>query len=232
MSSAIRHILIAARWDFLRQHRHNVLSADFVITILYLFLIYSIPASDKRAFLILLVFNDPVIFGMLFIGMLYLFERSENTLQALSVTPLRPAQYLWSKVITLTAITVASALALAIAADGWSFNYGYFIPGVALSGSLFALIGFGLVLSCRSFNDYMLRIAAVMIPAALPVLNLFGITHTLWFYLIPSQAGMKLLEAGFGPVPAWEITYAVLYLLLWNAWAFRWSLRRFVQKGR
>ena len=76
------------------------------------------------------------------------------------------------------------------------------------------------VVSCKNFNQYLLRMAGILVPTALPFLNFFEITDTLWWYLLPSQAGLLLLEAAFLPVEGWQIAYALLYLVVWNAGAF------------
>jgi len=229
----MKKLWIAIQWDILRQQRYQIFTAAFVITLLYVLSFLYFSLSEQIPLLVTLIFNDPAGLGMLFIGALYLMERSENTLQALSVVPLPPAHYIWSKTISLSLLATLSAIAMAVAGYGWGFNYGYFITGIGLSASLFTLLGLALVVHCRSFNDYILRIALVLMPVILPFFNLFGLTDTLWWYFIPSQAGLLLTEAAFAPVAAWKLIYALIYLLLWNALAFRIALHHFItQRSR
>lgn len=223
----MKKLWIAIQWDIRRQQRYQIFTAAFVVTLLYVLFFLYFSLSDQIPLLVTLIFNDPAGLGMLFIGALYLMERSENTLQALSVTPLPPAHYVWSKTISLSLLATLSALAMALAGFGWSFHYGYFIAGIGLSASLFTLLGLALVVHCRSFNDYILRIAIFLTPVILPFFNLFGVTDTLWWYLIPSQASLLLMEAAFTPVTAWKLIYALIYLILCNTLAFRISLHYF-----
>ncbi len=158
----MKKLWIAIQWDMLRQQRYQIYTAAIVITLLYVLSFLYFSLSDQVPLLVVLIFNDPAGLGMLFIGALYLMERSENTLQALAVVPLPPAHYVWSKTISLSLLATLSALAMAVAGFGWGFNYGYFITGIGLSASLFTLLGLALVVHCRSFNDYILRIALIL----------------------------------------------------------------------
>ncbi|MCB0546907.1 MAG: hypothetical protein KDD19_04915 [Phaeodactylibacter sp.] len=217
----MQKLAIAIQWDFIRQFRYNILYAALLVTVIYILILLNVPEGPYREkILIFLIFNDPAALGMLFIGSLFLFERSEHTLEALWVTPLPHRHYILSKTLTLTAIALLSALVMAIAGYGWLFGYLYFVAGIGLTASLFTLLGMVAVVSCGSFNQYLLRVAGILVPAALPFLNFLEITDTLWWYLLPSQASLILMEAAFLPMEAWRIAYAVLYLGLWNAGAY------------
>ncbi|MCB0553945.1 MAG: hypothetical protein KDD02_10365, partial [Phaeodactylibacter sp.] len=72
----------------------------------YVLILLNLPDGQYGWLTVFLIFNDPMGLGLMFIGALYLFEKNENTLQALSVTPLRAWQYLASKTITLSLIAL------------------------------------------------------------------------------------------------------------------------------
>ena len=228
----MKHLAFAIRWDYLRQFRYNIVYAAILVTLIYILILVNLPETPLREKLVIfLIFNDPAALGMLFIGSLFLFERSEHTLHALWVTPLSEHHYVLSKTITLSLIAVFSSLAMAMAGYGWPFNYFYFIGGIGLTATLFILLGLAAVAPCYNFNQYLFRMAAILVPTALPFLNFFEITDTLLWYVVPSQAGLLLLEAAFLPVENWQIIYSLLYLLLWNVAAF-WLAVRMVKNWR
>ncbi len=217
----MQKLAIAIKWDLLRQFRYNIVYAALLVMLIYILILLNLPEGPYREkLLIFLIFNDPAALGMLFIGSLFLFEHSENTLQAIWVLPLSRNHYILSKTLTLTAVTLLSALAMALAGYGWGFRLFYFLAGIGMTATLFTLLGMAAVVSCRSFNQYLLRVSGILVPTALPFLNFFGITDTLWWYLLPSQASLLLLEAAFLPVEGWKIVYSILYLGAWNAVAF------------
>ncbi len=53
-----------------------------------------------------------------------------------------------------------------------------------------------------------------MIPCFLPFLNYFGITDTILWYVIPTQASLILFEAAFSEVGLYDKIYALIYLPL------------------
>ncbi len=218
-------LVISLRWDFLRQLRYNIIASAVVVNVLYVLILLNLPEGDYGWLAIFLIFNDPMGLGLMFVGALYLFEKSENTLQALSVTPLRTWQYLASKVISLSLVALAGSLVIAWAAYGWYFNYAAFLLGAGLSAALFTLLGISVAAYCRNFNDYLLRAVGLILPMVLPFLNFFGFTDTYLWYLLPSQGSLLLLDAAFGPVAGWKLAYALLYLLAWNAGAFLLAVR-------
>lgn len=216
----MKHLLSALRWDFIRQWRYNIIGIMLVITALYVSLLYFLPLEDKDPLLIFLIFNDPTALGMLFIGSLVLFEKSDGTLQALVVTPLRRWQYLWSKAISLTVIATGASLLMAWLGHGWSTQIIWLITGVGLTSLLFVFLGVIVVAGCQSFNQYLLRLAIYFIPLSLPLLNFVGFTDTYLWYFFPTQATLLLLEASFSTIPAWEIGYSILCLVIWTIGTF------------
>lgn len=231
MGTPERHRLwFAIQGDLIRQQRYQILGIALAITLIYIGIFYFIPGADQDLVVQFLIFNDPVALGMLFTGAMYLFEKSENTLEAFAVTPLRAAEYLLSKVITFSLLGTMASLAMAFAAWGLDFSVLPLLIGITLTASLFTLLGFVIVVGTHSFNEYVIKIGIWMIPVALPLLDFFSIYRSYWFYLIPVQPTLLLLRASREAILPWQMTYAVLYLVLWNILAFRWALYRLKEK--
>ena len=96
---------------------------------------------------------------------------------------------------------------------------------------LFVFLGIYIVVGCRSFNEYILKMAIYFMPMALPLLNFSGFAPSFWWYLLPTQGTLVLLEAAMGPVAAWKIIYAVLYLLAATGIAFYFALKTFSKEA-
>lgn len=226
----MNQLLHNIKWDFLLQQRYSIVTASFLVTFLYVVAFLSLPSMDEEI-LIAIIFSDPAGLGMIFIGGLYLFEKTENTLQAVVVMPQPDWHYLASKVFTLTFLAIVCSAIMAVAGYGWNFNYAYFAFGIGGSASLFTFLGFTLVAYCRTFNEYIMKMAGTMLPVILPFLNLFNVTDTLWWYVVPVQASLLLLQRAFGiSLTGWQTAYAVFYLLLWNYLAYRWAMRAYLQQ--
>jgi fluoroquinolone transport system permease protein len=212
--------------DLLLITRNRILHIAALITAFYAGILQVLPENNFIAVMITLIFTDPVTLGFMFIGVMVLFEKGGNTLQALSVTPVRSGEYLWSKAITLTLVALVASMLMALAGVGLRFNPGFLIAAVVFSSLLFVFIGFVGVSKIKTFNQYFIIIPLFMIPGFLPFLNFFNITHTWLWYLLPTQASLILFSASFHTtenIPGIQILYALLYLPL-SCWlAFHWA---------
>ena len=170
-----------------------------------------------------------VAIGFIFVGALVLYEKDQHTLDSLIVSPLSPSQYLWSKAITLSVLSLVCCYLMAFLAKGSIANHFYFIVGALLTSLMFVLAGFLLVADVGSLNQYILRMT-IMVPLSLPLLNFVNVTDTLWFYLIPTQATLILFSAGvddMAGIAGWQLVYSFIFLILSIIILFRQSLKAF-----
>src|SRR6056297_2213819 len=93
-------------WDLKIQARNGILTVAVVIAAIYtgIFFLLGLRGNDK--ILVAIVFADPTFMGFIFTGVLVLFEKSSNTLQALVVTPVKIWQYFFAKAISLSLIAL------------------------------------------------------------------------------------------------------------------------------
>ena len=227
----MKQFLAALRWDLFRQTKYNIVGVTVAVTLLYVAILYFVPLEghNKDLLLVLLIFNDPAALGVLFVGALVLFEKTDRTFFALAVSPLTPEGYLWSKAVSLSLITLFASSVMAVVGHGWQFDWVLFVIGLCLSSVFYIFLGFFIVAYCQSFNQYILRVALFLLPVGLPLLNLFGVTDSILLYLIPSQATLILLEGAFIAFPLGQILYAVLYLILWIFISFFLARRAYME---
>lgn len=225
----MKKLITTVLWDLRLEIQYQIVTVAALVTALYVLIFLNIPGNYDQV-LVTLIFSDPALLGFMFIGGLVLFEKGAGTLQALVVTPLKIWQYLWSKIISLTLIALPCSVAMAMAGHGWQFRYAYFLLGVILTSCLFVLIGFIGVARVKTLNQYLIVVPMFLTPFFLPLFNFFGVTHSFWFYLIPSQASLILLEAGFSSeVATEEIFYAIIYLLICIGLAYVFARRSYIK---
>ena len=211
----MRRLLRTIGWDLLLQLRYQIILVAVLITAAYT-LVFKLLARDGfDEVLVVLIFSDPVMIGFIFIGAMVLFEKDSGTIDALIVTPLRKAEYLLSKVISLGLIATFCSLVMAIAGHGWHFDYFLFLYGVVLTSSIFTLIGFVGVSRVKTMNQFVIIIPIFLIPFVLPLLNFFKLTSSWILYLIPTQSFLDLLWASFYEMPTGRILFAIIYLPFW-----------------
>lgn len=218
--------------DFALIVRNRILAAAAVVTALYVLIIQVLPDESFNMVLTMLILSDPVMLGFMFTGAMVLFEKSSNTFQALSVTPVRPREYLLSKGLTLTVVALAASMVMAVSGLRLDFHFLYLTAAVVFSSLLFIYIGFIGVSRVKTFNQYFVVIPICMIPTCLPFLNYFGATDTLVWYAIPTQASLILFTAAFegtGGTGAGEMIYALIYLPASVLLSYRLALRAYLK---
>lgn len=191
-------------------------------------------AEQLHVFMPLVALSGVSLTTLFLIGVLLLLERGEGTLDVVLVSPLRPAEYLASKLLTVTGLALVESLLIVAVAYGPAFAPGWLLPAVALRAGLVGAIGVALGVRYRSITDFLFPAIAVTLLVDLPVLWYLGLWSSPLFYLWASLPSLLLAKAAFLPVASCELLYAGIYgcaaLVAALVWAFR-SLDRFVVQG-
>ena len=168
------------------------------------------------------------------VGVLILLERGEGTLDALMVSPLRPSEYLASKLITLAALALVESAAMAIVAYGLGFSFGWLVLAVVMRASMGVAVGVAVSVRYRSITHFLMPGIFASLAFDLPNFWYFELWPTSLFYLWPSMPPLLLAKSAFLPVEPLQQIYAFAYgavvvgAALW--WASR-SIDRFVVRG-
>lgn len=175
------------------------------LTLRFLFEPSQLPLA-MTAFFVLALGGTTMMFG----ASMLLLEKSQGTLSALRVTPIKSKDYIISKLITLTLFAgVESAIAFFISgapAPQEPFLLGL---GLAFLGSMYALVGLFLAVPHQSVTQFLFPGAALAsILLQLPVLSLWGIGPDELWWLIPSTAPMRLIHGGFAGISSPQILSA------------------------
>jgi fluoroquinolone transport system permease protein len=219
------------RCDVRLQFRQGFYYAAAVVATVSLVGISRLPSleSDIDWVVPAIIVSNLTLGTFYFIGALVLLERGEGTLQALVVTPLRDVEYLASKVVTLTALSIVENMLIAAAFYGQRPGAGYvgMLLGITLASALLVLTGFVAVAAYDSINEYL---APSVLYAALATAPVFTwlLRWDQWFmYVHPIQAPLVLMQAVDQPLEPWQLVYGVSYPILWTGLLAFWSRRTF-----
>ncbi|WMT38917.1 ABC transporter permease [Paenibacillus sp. D2_2] len=224
-------IASAIAYDIKLQQRHGFYYAYLVISLFYIVLLRILPASSREMADIILTFTDPSMLGFFFIGGLVLLEKGQDIHNTLFVTPYKHEEYIVSKTLSLTLLSMISSYVIHISQFGLSTNPLLFLAGVFLTSVFFTLAGMGVAFRCRSLNGFFFLSTLVTSVFMLPILDFLHIWSTPIYYVLPTQGSFMLLRSVFEPVPWLQILYAVLILAGWGGLAFLWtrySFRKFI----
>jgi fluoroquinolone transport system permease protein len=226
----VRRLFATMRRDVTLQIRYRLYAVSVFVVLVWGVLLSLLPvaARTETAMVVpaFVVFNL-IVTTFYFVGALVLLERDEGMLSAIVTTPLRDAEYLLSKVITLTALAVAESLLVVVLLFGVRFRWDLLLAGTAFLGALYVLAGFLAVARHDSLNEWLLPSVPVVMFLMLPLLAHFGLVDRRLFWFHPAAPGLLLLQAACAPSSNGEIAYGVLGSLAWLGAGFTWARRRF-----
>lgn len=168
------------------------------------------------------------------VGVLLLLERGEGTLDVALVSPLRPAEYLASKLLTVTALALVESALIVAVAYGLGLSFAWLALAVLLRAGLVAAVGVAVGVRYRSMTDFLFPAIALSLAFDLPVFWYLGVWPSSFFYLWPTLPSILLAKAAFLPVEPLQLAYACVYGVLVVGAAVFWasrSLDRFVVRG-
>ncbi|PZD95464.1 ABC transporter permease [Paenibacillus sambharensis] len=218
-------------YDIKLQVRHGFYTAYGLVCGIYILLLYVMPASMRETVNVLLTFSDPSALGFFFIGGLVLLERGQGIYDSLFVTPYRLEQYLISKTLSLTLLSVLSAVLIHVSVFGFTAGAGVLAAGTAFTSVFFTLLGLGVAVKSRSVNGFFFLSSFYSLPFMLPLLSYGGFIGAERWLLgwLPTWGSLVLLKSAFEPTAAGMLIQACLVLAFWSVLAFWWARRQFAR---
>ncbi len=219
-------------WQFRLFQRNNLLTMIGVMTGIYVGLIYFLKDfAGIEKFVTLLIYNDPAVIGFIFIGISIILEKDQEVLPALFVTPLNPHLFLISRILTLSTFGFLGALAMVLAAKGFSFNLLHFSVGAFSTCALFCFLGIYIVSGTAEILHFLLRGVPLLILMSLPLLNYFELTNLSFLKLFPVHGGLNLMVNSYAETPVLsELVFGYVSIFVWIPFLYWFVSRNFIAK--
>ncbi|MDJ0655976.1 MAG: hypothetical protein QNJ40_17565 [Xanthomonadales bacterium] len=206
MATTLRDLRLLKRNGFI--HAAGLMAAALIIVLQF------VPESARSWMVPLLLFGNFVANAFYFSAGMMLLEKAERTLPVQFVTPLRTGEYLWSRCLALTLLTLAeSLLIVAFAGVG---NWLLIALAVSAATPLLCQLGLLMVTRYDSINRFLMPSVPVTFLLALPLLYEFELWPSPLLMAHPVYPCLALLFGGFEPT---SIPKVVLALGLATAWA-------------
>ena len=223
------------RLDSQLQARHRVYLIVLGATFGLALAIRAVVTPEQLEFFMpVLVMYGVSLTTVFLVGVLLLLERSEGTLDVVMVSPLRPSEYLASKLITLATLALVDSVIVAVVAYGMGFSFGWLVLAVVMRASMGVAVGVAVGVRYRSITHFLLPGIFASLVFDAPNFWYFEIWPTSLFYLWPSMPPLLLAKNAFLPVDSLQLVYAFAYGTLVVGAALFWALRsidRFVVRG-
>jgi fluoroquinolone transport system permease protein len=193
-------------------------------TVLYLCLLQLFPIEWRGAAAVLMVFTDPAAMGLYFMGAIVLFEKGERVLDSIAVSPVRPLEYVLSKLASIALISVVVGLLISLGGERL-VNPAAFVTGVFLASCLFSAIALIIALHIVSLNQFVVATIPAEILVFLPAVAWqFGWKPS-WLMLHPGVCVLSLCNG-----EQWLLSF--LLLSVWVAAFVLLAIRTMTMKLR
>jgi fluoroquinolone transport system permease protein len=201
-----------------------------VITAMYLIIMSFLPDQILAVAMPLVVFSDPSVLGLFFIGGIILMEKGQGVLMVLVVSPLRSWEYILAKVISLAIVSVLAAFAITYFSNYPTVNWWLLLMSTILTSGIFTLLGIMINAGCNTVNQYMLKTIPYMLLFILPCFSLLGFPYSDFFTIFPSVAALKLMLGAYHGIAWYEAVALAVYLLGINYLLIKLAVRVFEKR--
>ncbi len=223
-------LIYAIRTDVLFQFKHGFYFVYLAITIMYLVILSFIPGEALSVVTPLVIFSDPSVLGLFFIGGIVMLEKMQGVLSVILVSPLRSSEYLLSKIISLVLISVIASLAITFFGYHGHVKWILFILSIILTSGLFTMCGLIICAGCNTVNGYFIKMIPYMLLLVIPCFSLVGFPFSWLFYIVPSVSCLRLIMGAYVSIPPYEALALIIFLAVVNYLFFRFTLRVFEKK--
>lgn len=233
MTRAPRRLASLLRWDLVLQVRQGFLLAGVVVAGTWILLAARWVDPGFASWAPAFALGNLSVTSFYFVAGLVLFERGEGSLQALWLTPVRPAEYLASKIVSLALFAVVETGVILAACFGLALSWVPLCVGMVAMSAIYTLLGVLAVLRYEGISEFILPSALLLAILELPVLESLHLWRSPLLWVLPLRPPLLLLEwaVSHERVGAGALAFGVLGSLFWIVLlgaGCRRALRRFV----
>lgn len=196
--------------DIRFQYKYGFYFLYLFFSVFYIGLLYALPTAWREKEAVLMVFSDPAAMGLYFMGAIVLFEKGERVLNSIAISPVKPMEYVISKLVSIAIISALVGLLIGLGGNAIS-NPLLFTLGVFLGSCLFSAIGLMVAANITSLNQFVVATIPAELLINLPAIAwLFGWKPGIMI-LHPGICIIEICQNGDRAVPA------LLILMVWTA---------------
>lgn len=228
----MKELLQQMKWHFLILHRNHLIAISVFITLFYALVFWVLKDLPNLDYLLtLLIYNDPALIGLIFIGVSLLLEKNEGVLSVWFITPVNKHLYLLARILVLSLLGWACTLGMVFCLLGTSFHFLHFSIATFSTCFIFSLIGIILLSDTSDVLLFVLKAIPVLLLMSLPLANYVHLTDLAIFKIWPIQGPLYLLINSYQVEPKWsEIYFGYAATLVWTPLLYWWAHRCFYSK--
>ncbi len=221
--------LTALKADLFFQFKQGFYYIYAILSLIYLIIFSQISDSVLQFVLPIVMFTDPSVLGLFFIGGLLLLEKEQGILSLTYITPLKIYEFVMSKVISLILISLLAVIVISLVSYNGSVNYLSLISGIILTSIIFTLYGFLIASKAKSINDYFVKMIPQMILLIIPCILIFIFPNWWFLNIAPSVSALNLVWGAYHGIGYPQLGINITYLTLISFIMYRYTIKAFIK---
>ena len=217
MITSIKRTFSSLKADIAFQTKQGFLAVYVVVAAIYIIILSQLPQSILQYAVPIVVFTDPSVLGLIFIGGILMLEKEQGVTQFLAVTPLKFSEYIISKVLSLAAISLVAGLIISISSYHGAANYLLVCTSIMLVSIFFSLLGYIISQKCTSVNSFIMKSVPFIALFIIPCFSIIGFKGSELFLAVPTVAAFRLMIGAYTGIKTLFALALVLYVALWDA---------------
>ncbi len=218
----MKHLSVLLQGEFKRLIRYKLLQVGFLVSVLWLLVMFLIGRDNANEFVPLFIFMDVALMTIMLIGASLFYERQENTLKSMLTSPASMFKIITAKIISAVYIGLQSTLFLGLIAYFFfeaEINFFYLIPFSILISLFHTMIGYTFTVFVKDFPSLLALTMSYMLIFAFPsIFYAIGMLEGAIEYILllsPSHASMLMINYSFnGDIEGWMIIVGIVYLMV------------------
>lgn len=219
-------LLLLIKGELTRLTKYHVTTVSMLVAVVWFLLLYFLDDQDLlMEMLPFVIIIDATMMSVIFIGSVMFFEKTESTFSTMLVTPVTNAELILSKAIANTLHSMFSSTLVILAffiVKQVDVVWYIIIPGLALSIFMHSLLGFVFSFHSKDFTTLLVNVMIYSFVITIPVvLHYFDLIlkADIWdtlLLIVPTQAAIELIVAGFGTALDYKFVVSIVVLLLYT----------------
>jgi len=200
----MNNLFVLIKGEFQRLMKYNIIQVGLGVSVLWVLVLFLL-GDDADDFVALFIFMDAALMTVLLIGAGLYYERQENTIKTLLITPAALWHVVMSKLLSAVYIALQSTVLIGLIAFFFfdvAVNFGWLIPFAVVIGVTHAMLGYAFSILTEDFTSLIALLMLYMIIFAFPTifyaLNLLSDAWETILIFSPTHASFLLIEYSLG----------------------------------
>lgn len=201
--------------DLKLMSRNGFVAAAVIVVATWSTALHFLPVAASDTWIPVALWLDMAIVGFFFMAAAVLYEKSQRTMTALVITPLRFREYLGAKVTLLTLLSLIGCVLVTLSSRGLDFDPFWLLLGVALTAIVTLLFSFATVIPFSSMSSYTIPANLYLGILQAALIPHFGLIDFPLLKLLPTYGGLQLIQGAFTPISLEQALFGLVSAVSW-----------------